>query len=320
MKRNWIYTLVLVVALAAGSYGVFLAMQGEPLAEGIFYGNGHIEGVEVRVTAEVTGRILENQMVEGQRKEEGQLLLRLDTDELDIQQAGAEAEKKALMAQRKGLQAQVESWRHHKQTASTELARIKRLQSKRSASRSQLDRAENEQREASAQLESRLAQLDALAAQIEVVGYRVGLIQNQLVKSRITAPIAGTVLIKGAEGGEVVSPGQIIAVMVDLSRMELKVYLPEADIGKIKLGDPARIHVDAFANQMFDGRVERVDAFAQFTPRAVHMPDERVRMVFGVTLAVSNPNGYLKPGMPADAWLRWDPSVPWPDKLFVPGR
>lgn len=320
MNRNWIYTLVLVVALAAGSYGVFFAMQGEPLAEGIFYGNGHIEGVEVRVTAEVMGRVLENQIVEGQRRDKGQLLLRLDADELDIQQAGAEAEKKALMAQRKGMQARVDSWRHHKMTADSELIRLEKLHSKALASQAQLDRGENEQREASAQLESRLAQLDALAAQIEVVEHRIELIHTQLDKTRITAPITGTVLIKGAEVGEMVSPGQIIAVMVDLSRMKLKVYLPEADIGKIKLGDPARIHVDAFADQLFDGRVERVDAFAQFTPRAVHMPDERVRMVFGVTLAVNNPNGYLKPGMPADAWLRWDPSVPWPDKLFVPGR
>ena len=153
-----------------------------------------------------------------------------------------------------------------------------------------------------------------------MVEHRVELIRSQLSKTRINAPITGTILVKGAEGGEVVSPGQIIAVMVDLSRMELKVYLPETDIGKIKLGDQARIHVDAFADQLFDGRVKRVDAFAQFTPRAVHMPDERVRMVFGVTLAVDNPDGFLKPGMPADAWLRWEPSVPWPDSLLVPGR
>lgn len=320
MNRNWILTLVIVIALATGSYGVFFAMRDEPLAPGFYYGNGHVEGVEVRVTAEVTGRILENQMVEGQRKEQGQLLLRLDTEDLDIQLAGAQAEKRALVAQLKGVQAAVESWRHHRNTATAELERIKKLRAGHSASQVQLDRAENEQREATAQLESRLAQLEALTAQIEVVGHRVELIRSQLDKTRITAPIAGTILIKGAEGGEVVSPGQIIAVMVDLSRMELKVYLPEADIGKIKLGDPARIRVDAFADKQFDGRVERVDAFAQFTPRAVHMPDERVRMVFGVTLAVDNPDGFLKPGMPADAWLRWDPAVPWPGRLAVPGR
>lgn len=320
MDRKWIYTLVTVLVLAAGSYAMFFAMRGQPLAEGIYYGNGHIEGVEVRVTAEAAGRVLENQMVEGQRKNKGQLLLRLDDEALEIQQAGAKAEKKALAAQLNGLQAEVDSWRHHQMTAGAELARIKKLHSKGLASQAQLDRAANEQRETNAQFEVRLAQVDALAAQIEVVEHRVALIQTRLGKSRITAPISGTVLIKGAEDGEVVSLGQIVAVMVDLSHMEIKVYLPETDIGNIKLGDPARIQVDAFPDRLFDGRVERVDAFAQFTPRAVHMPDERVRMVFGVTLAVDNPDGFLKPGMPADAWLRWDQSVPWPEKLFVPGQ
>ena len=94
--------------------------------------------------------------------------------------------------------------------------------------------------------------------------------------------------------------------------------MPESEIGKIKLNDPARVRVDAFPQRTFEARVARVDPRAQFTPKDVHMPDERARLVFGVVLAVDNPEAYLKPGMPADAWVRWKPEASWPDKLTVP--
>ena len=79
----------------------------------------------------------------------------------------------------------------------------------------------------------------------------------------------------------------------------------------------------AFARMRFPiatstARVSRVDAQAQFTPRDIHVPEERTRLVFGVTLALDNREGQLKPGMPADAWVRWDPATAWPAQLVVP--
>lgn len=107
-------------------------------------------------------------------------------------------------------------------------------------------------------------------------------------------------------------------MLVRLSQIELKIYLPESLIGKVKLDAPARVRVDAFPKRLFDARIERVDQEAQFTPRDIHMPQERTRMVFGVTLAVDNRERLLKPGMPADAWILWQPRAGWPAHLFVP--
>jgi HlyD family secretion protein len=100
--------------------------------------------------------------------------------------------------------------------------------------------------------------------------------------------------------------------------LELKVFIPEADIGRIKLGDQARVKTSAFPDRFYGARVSRVDQQAQFTPRDIHMPEERTRMVFGITLDVANPTGELKPGMPVDAWIRWKDGVGWPDKLVIP--
>ena len=100
--------------------------------------------------------------------------------------------------------------------------------------------------------------------------------------------------------------------------MDLRVFIPERDIGKVALGDPARVRVDAFPDRLFDASITRVDQRAQFTPRDIHMPEERVRLVFGVTLDLANPDGILKPGMPADAWILWRDDTPWPERLMVP--
>jgi HlyD family secretion protein len=126
------------------------------------------------------------------------------------------------------------------------------------------------------------------------------------------------VLVKAVEAGELVRPGQTAAVLVDLTRAELKIFIPEDDIGKVRLGAPARVRVDSFPDELFEGRVRKVDEWAQFTPRDIHMPEERVRMVFGVTLALENPDGRLKPGMPADAWILWRDGAEWPPRLVVP--
>jgi HlyD family secretion protein len=100
--------------------------------------------------------------------------------------------------------------------------------------------------------------------------------------------------------------------------MELRAFVPQDQIGRLRLGSDARIRIDAFPERTFDAEVTRIDERAQFTPREVYVPEERVRLMFGVTLSASNPDGLLKPGMPADAWIRWDPEVAWPDRLHVP--
>jgi HlyD family secretion protein len=103
----------------------------------------------------------------------------------------------------------------------------------------------------------------------------------------------------------VVSPGSPIFVMVDMSRLYLKVYIPEPDIPKLKLGDEAEIQVDAFPGRTFRARISKIYDQAEFTPKNVETKEERVKLVFGVELAFVSGEGVLKPGMPADCVIRW---------------
>jgi HlyD family secretion protein len=126
-----------------------------------------------------------------------------------------------------------------------------------------------------------------------------------LAERRIVAPISGTILSRPVEVGDVVSPGAAVFVLVDVHRLYLKVYIPEPDIPKFKLGDEADVTVDAFPGRSFPARVSKIHEQAEFTPKNVETPDERVKLVFGVELTLLDNEGLLKPGMPADCVIHW---------------
>ena len=105
--------------------------------------------------------------------------------------------------------------------------------------------------------------------------------------------------------------GTPIATLIDLSDIYVRVYIPEKDIGKIRLGNPARIYTDAFPDTFFKGEVAEVSQKAEFTPKDVHVEEERTKLVFGIKVKIENPQGYLKPGMSVDVKIKWEENVPW---------
>lgn len=318
MRAGWIWTAVLLVGLAGASFGLYLYLRPAPLPEQLVYGSGHIEGTEIHVPAEISGRIVEDSLVEGTRVDRGDVLVRLDDADLQLQRQRAVAEIEALQAEHDRAGSEVEVWRHHRQTAERDLDRYRTLLERKAVPPQRVDQAENAFEEAKGRVASLESELDAIGKRISAARKQQELVESRIAKSRIHAPIDGTILVKVRENGEYVQAGQTVAVLVDLTRVELKVYIPENRVGKVGLGDPARLRVDAFPNRTFEAAVARIDQRAQFTPRDIHMPEERVRMVFGVTLKVDNPDRDLKPGMPADAWILWQQDSGWPQHLFVP--
>ena len=318
MRKAWLATPLALVVLAAGSYSLYVYLKPSPLPVGFLYGNGHIEGTEIRVASEVTGRVVDSRLVEGRTVAAGDLLVRIDDTDLQIQLKQSQAEKTDLEQVRAHLDAQLGPARHHLATAQTDLERYRSLSASGTATPQRLDQAENAFQDAQRQVTALQAQISTTDALLDAARQRVDLAQSQIGKVEIKAPIAGVILVKAIEPGEFASPGKPVAVLVDLRSLELKVFVPEAEIGKLKLGDEARVKISAYPSRSYDARVSRVDQRAQFTPRDIHMPEERTRMVFGITFDVPNPTGELKPGMPADAWIRWQDGVAWPNELAVP--
>ncbi|MGQ9518364.1 MAG: HlyD family secretion protein, partial [Anaerolineae bacterium] len=119
----------------------------------------------------------------------------------------------------------------------------------------------------------------------------------------LRAPIAGIVSSVVVHKGESALAGAVLMTISDLAHVRLTIYVPEAELGRVYLGQPAEVRVDAYPGRVFAGRVTYIAAQAEFTPRSVQTKEERVNMVFAVKIALENPEGILKPGMPADAVL-----------------
>ncbi|HXV80409.1 MAG TPA: efflux RND transporter periplasmic adaptor subunit [Candidatus Binatia bacterium] len=157
------------------------------------------------------------------------------------------------------------------------------------------------------------AALEAAKARVQTLEARVVQALADVKDTRVVAPFNGTVLQKLVQEGQVVAPGSPLVTFVDMSKLYVKVYIPEMEIAKVRLGDPARVYVDAFPKKYFEAAVSEVSQQAEFTPRDVHMKDERVKLVFAVKLTLENPQGFLKPGMPADAKIKWKAESAWED-------
>lgn len=126
----------------------------------------------------------------------------------------------------------------------------------------------------------------------------------QLAYTRVTAPLEGIVTSRSLEPGEVVTPGREIMTLSNLAAIDLKIFVEETQIGKVKPGQKVEVRVDTFPDRVFPGTVTFISPEAEFTPKIIQTQKERVKLVYLVKVAIPNPGLELKSGMPADAWMR----------------
>jgi len=144
-------------------------------------------------------------------------------------------------------------------------------------------------------------QVEAARAQVNVARAALAYAESRLRETLISSPLTGVVLRKTLEAGEIANPGVPILTLMDPGNLWLRAYVPEADLGKIRLGQPARIKIDAFKDRAFAGKIVEIASEAEFTPKNVQTHKERVNLMFRIKIALDNAGGLLKPGMPADA-------------------
>ena len=133
----------------------------------------------------------------------------------------------------------------------------------------------------------------------------------------IKAPFDGTVMTRAAEPGEVVTAGTAIVTLLDMSKVYLRGYVPEGQIGKVKIGQPARIYLDSAPQTPVDAYVLRIDPQATFTPENTYFRDDRVKQVVGVKIQLKGAIGFAKPGMPSDGEILVEGNS-WPSGRFHP--
>ncbi len=151
------------------------------------------------------------------------------------------------------------------------------------------------------ELKRKEQELDTRRAQIDQARAQVAVVDTQIADGVVVAPINGVVLVKSAEAGEVLAAGTVIATLGDMDRPWLRGYIREQDLDRVKLGQKAKVTTDARLGKVYTGRISFISSQAEFTPKQIQTPEERVKLVYRIKIEVENPQHELKLNMPADA-------------------
>ena len=294
--KTWIPILIVSVIIIGAVY--YLIGQEEPLPEGLIQANGRIEGDHYTVASKVPGRIEELLVREGDNVEQGEIVVQIEATQ--IQEKVVQAEQ-ATIATEAQLMAAIKK----EQQSLIDAKRIRGLVKDGTVIKHSSEQSDLEWSVAQDQVTAaRAAYKQAVAALSEA--------RCVLNDATILSPASGVVMMRLVDVGEVAGAGAPLLDIVDMDRLYLKVYVPEKVIGKVRLGLSARVYVDAYSDQYFPATVRYISSRAEFTPKEVQTPDERVKLVYAVKLYLDeNPEYRLTPGLPADAIIRWKEDIPW---------
>ncbi|PKL25807.1 MAG: hypothetical protein CVV47_03965 [Spirochaetae bacterium HGW-Spirochaetae-3] len=309
-------TLALFLALSSGS-----CARPDPGIDA----SGTIEATEIRVSSRSQGEIVAVYAAEGDTVRKDDVLVDIDHLALDIQYAQAKAgvdyadaqvrlllkgAREEDIAQASEALSQADESR---KLALSDRDRTRGLYESGSATRKQRDDADARYAVAEAQYaqaEQGLKKLTNLARPEEIAAaraklrqakYSVQLLEKAISDCAVRSPRDGTALRRLSEPGELAGIGTGLYIVSDLSVVYLTIYIPETELGNVSVGQAAEVRVDSDPDRTFSGRVSYISQEAEFTPKNVQTKDERVKLVFGVRIEIPNPDGTLKPGMPADA-------------------
>ncbi len=221
--------------------------------------------------------------------------------------------KTGAASQQQGLQAEVQADQQAASVASAQ-RRVESVRGALTTAQANLDNPKIRVAQVSG-TEAQIAQQQSTisGAKAETAQAQAQLTEAEADRADLTvlAPFSGTVLTRAAEPGEVVQAGTAIVTLLDLSKVYLRGFIPEGEIGKVKIGQPAHIFLDSSPNQALDGSVLRIDPQATFTPENTYFRDDRVKQVVGIKVQLTQGIGFAKPGMPADGEILTIGTV-WP--------
>ncbi|HEU4558234.1 MAG TPA: HlyD family efflux transporter periplasmic adaptor subunit [Longimicrobium sp.] len=267
---------------------------------------GNFEANEVVVSAQVGGQILSLAADDGQRLPAGAVVGQIDTAALALQRAELQARQGAARTRTTEAEAQIDVLEAQLATAGEEYARTLRLYRAEAATAQQLNQAEGEVRVLRERIEAARAQTGVVVQEAGGADARIGQIDEQISRSRVTNPISGTVLTTYAEPGEFVATGQPLYKIADLGTLTLRAYVSGAQLPRVRIGGRVQVRIDSGEGDelaMLPGEVAWVASEAEFTPTPIQTREERTDQVYAVKVRVPNPNGVIKIGMPGELVL-----------------
>ncbi len=286
--------------------------------------SGNIEVTDAQLGFKIPGRVAARPVSEGQRVAAGQLIARLDdaelTQEVALRRAELAATEAALAELEAGsrpqeiaaVEATLRSVEAERERARLEFARQQELLKRDAVANREFEAAQALVKVAEARVAEaterfklvregpRAETIRGARARVDQSHAAIALAETRLENTKLASPLAGLVLSHHIEPGEFVAAGTPIVTVADTARVWVRAYLNQADLGRIKHGQRVAIRTDTFPNKTYGGTIGFIASEAEFTPKTVQTPKERVKRVFRLKVDVANPNDELKPGMPAD--------------------
>lgn len=346
-RRRWLLAALLAL-LAAGGYYAWQTFGGSGLPAGIASGNGRIEAVEIDISTKTPGRIKEILVDEGDFVRAGDVLARMDTEQLEAQRRQAEAQlRRAVIgvdtaksvvtqreAERTAAEAVVSQREAERDVSERRYQRSQQLVRTNTISQQVLDDDRATSQGAIAALGAAQAQLaaseaavgaakaaviDAEAA-VEAAKAAIDSITADINDATLTSPRDGRVQYRVAQPGEVLSAGGRVLNLVDLGDVYMTFFLPTAQAGRVAIGADVRIVLDAAPQYVIPAKATYVADVAQFTPKTVETEEERQKLMFRVKAQISPEllRKYIqqvKTGLPGMAYVKLDPQAAWPTHL-----
>lgn len=264
--------------------------------------SGIFESTEVIVSSQVSGQLMEFTVTEGQQLQVHSYLGYVDTTQLYLKKQQLMASRTAVSSRSTSVPRQIASLKEQIATQKRELARFGNLVKLNAANQKQVDDIQSQlsvlEKQLAAQTELLVNNNQGISGESTALESQIAQIEDQLLKSRITSPIQGTVLTKYAEQGEFTAPGKALFKVSDMQQMYLRAYITSDQLTQLKQGQPVTVYADFGEDQMrtYPGTISWIADKAEFTPKTIQTRNERANLVYAVKIAVTN-DGYLKNGM-----------------------
>lgn len=292
--------------------------------------SGNIEVTEIGVSFEIPGRLIARKVSEGDKVQKGDLIALLDKQmllqEVGLKKAELRAAKAELAELKDGYlpeeiaqaKAKLEQAEATYSRAESDYKRQKSLYEKEVISNKEFDYSSSAFFVAKAQVKEakeslillekgfRKEKIDRSEANVTRASKDLELSQTRLGYATIVSPITGFVISENLESGEYAQAGTPVVTVADLSKVWLRGYIDELDLGKIKLGQDVFVTIDSYPNKEYHGKISFISSEAEFTPKNIQTEKERVKLVYRIKVNLSNSNLELKPGMPADGMIKFD--------------
>ena len=310
-----------IVAAGVG-VGLWMWLSRPKVPKEFGYGNGRMEATTVEILSKFSARIEEINAREGDMVKKDQVLVRLDTKDLNAQLRAAQAEVEQQRQAKKSAKALVAQRKSELLLAKQTLARSKSLYVTKDISLKELQQDETAVATAEATLAAAEADFVKCDSSIDAAIAKADSIKVNLGESELKTPIDGRILYRSREPGEVVNAESSILTVIDLTDVYMQFYLRTEQAGKVAVGAEARIVLDALPNRPIPAKVTFVEPRSQFTPKQVETQSERDKLMFRIKVNV-DPDvlkrnvAQVKTGLPGMAYVRLDKNAPWPTSLAL---